>query len=180
MILPASPEEGKLLKKKYVVFEFDGSIAELKGFELKRRGELQIVKSFQEEVFNSFLDGDSLQSCYDSVGAIANSWLDVLDSEGRDMDDDELLEMISEKKTISKTLEEYEDRKATSLTTARRLADFLGEATVKDKGLSCNLILSKYPLGTPVTERAVPVDILHTRYAIPSSRPHPYSLVLVP
>ena len=38
MVLPASPEEGKLLKKKYAVFNFDGSIAELKGFELKRRG----------------------------------------------------------------------------------------------------------------------------------------------
>ena len=38
MVLPASPEEGKLLKKKYAVFNFDGSIAELIGFELKRRG----------------------------------------------------------------------------------------------------------------------------------------------
>ena len=43
MILPASPEEGKLLKKKYVVFNFDNTIAELKGFELKRRGELELV-----------------------------------------------------------------------------------------------------------------------------------------
>lgn len=50
MILPASPEEGKLLKKKYVVFNFDGSTAELKGFELKRRGELEIIKIFQSQV----------------------------------------------------------------------------------------------------------------------------------
>jgi DNA polymerase epsilon subunit 1 len=33
MVLPASPEEGKLLKKKYVVFNFNGTIAELKGFD---------------------------------------------------------------------------------------------------------------------------------------------------
>jgi DNA polymerase epsilon subunit 1 len=52
MVLPASPEEGRLLKKKYVVFNFDGTIAELKGFELKRRGELQLVKSFQSQVRN--------------------------------------------------------------------------------------------------------------------------------
>ena len=32
MVLPASPEKDKLLKKKYVVFNFDGTIAELKGF----------------------------------------------------------------------------------------------------------------------------------------------------
>ena len=50
MVLPASPDEGRLLKKKYVVFNFDGTIAELKGFELKRRGELQLVKSFQSQV----------------------------------------------------------------------------------------------------------------------------------
>jgi len=32
MILPASKEEGKKLKKRYAVFNFDGSLAELKGF----------------------------------------------------------------------------------------------------------------------------------------------------
>ena len=30
MILPASKEEGKLIKKLYAVFNFDGSLAELK------------------------------------------------------------------------------------------------------------------------------------------------------
>lgn len=40
MVIPASREEGKLLKKKYAIYNHDGSIAEIKGFELKRRGEL--------------------------------------------------------------------------------------------------------------------------------------------
>jgi DNA polymerase epsilon subunit 1 len=159
MVLPASPEEGKLLKKKYVVFNFDGTIAELKGFELKRRGELEIVKAFQSQVFNQFLCGSSLVECYNAVGSIANRWLDVLDSCGCAMDDEELLQLISEKKTISKTLEDYGDRKATSLTSATRLADFLGAEMVKDRGLNCNLIISKYPLDAPVAERAIPVAI---------------------
>jgi DNA polymerase epsilon subunit 1 len=30
MILPAAKEEGKRLKKRYAVFNFDGSLAELK------------------------------------------------------------------------------------------------------------------------------------------------------
>ena len=47
MILPASTEEGKLLKKRYAVYELDGSLAELKGFEIKRRGELKLIKVFQ-------------------------------------------------------------------------------------------------------------------------------------
>lgn len=37
MILPASKEEGKLIKKRYAVFNDDGSLAELKGFEIKAR-----------------------------------------------------------------------------------------------------------------------------------------------
>ena len=36
MILPAAKEEGKKLKKRYAVFNFDGSLAELKGFEVDR------------------------------------------------------------------------------------------------------------------------------------------------
>ena len=43
MILPASKEEGKKLKKRYAVFNFDGSLAELKGFEVKRRYRHKIV-----------------------------------------------------------------------------------------------------------------------------------------
>ena len=45
MILPASKEEGKLIKKRYAVFNEDGTLAELKGFELKRRGELKLIKA---------------------------------------------------------------------------------------------------------------------------------------
>jgi DNA polymerase epsilon subunit 1 len=89
----------------------------------------------------------------------ANQWLDVLDERGTSMDDTELLELISERKTISKTVEEYEGRKSTSLTTAARLADFLGADMVRDKGLNCNLIISRLPAGAPVTERAIPVAI---------------------
>lgn len=80
MILPASTEEGKLLKKRYAVFNDDGSLAELKGFELKRRGELEIIKAFQGQVFEEFLKGDSLATCYDAVADVANHWLDMLDT----------------------------------------------------------------------------------------------------
>ena len=43
MILPASQEEGKSIKKRYAVFEEDGSLAELKGFELKLVEELNFL-----------------------------------------------------------------------------------------------------------------------------------------
>lgn len=41
---------GKKLKKRYAVFRDDGTLAELKGFEIKRRGELKVIKNFQGEV----------------------------------------------------------------------------------------------------------------------------------
>uniref|UniRef100_A0A3P9H1U2 DNA polymerase epsilon catalytic subunit n=1 Tax=Oryzias latipes TaxID=8090 RepID=A0A3P9H1U2_ORYLA len=78
MILPASKEEGKKLKKRYAVFNEDGSLAELKGFEIKRRGELQLIKIFQSSVFEAFLKGTTLEEVYTSVAKVADYWLDVL------------------------------------------------------------------------------------------------------
>jgi DNA polymerase epsilon subunit 1 len=43
------------------------------------------------------------------------------------MPDTELFELISENKSMSKTLAEYEGQKSTSISTARRLAEFLGD-----------------------------------------------------
>lgn len=159
MVLPTSKEEDKNLKKRYAVFNEDGSLAELKGFELKRRGELKLIKSFQSQLFKRFLGGDTLEQCYEEVGKVANHWLDILDNKGADLDMEELLELISENKSMSKSLEEYGNQKSTSITTARRLAEFLGAEMVKDKGLACKYIIADRPAGAPVTERAIPVAI---------------------
>lgn len=56
MIIPASKEEGILIKKRYAVFNDDGTLAELKGFEIKRRGELKLIKVFQVRVLLNKLD----------------------------------------------------------------------------------------------------------------------------
>ena len=60
---------------------------------------------------------------------------------------------------MAKTLEEYGAQKSTAITTAKRLAEFLGEQMIKDKGLNCKYIISSRPRNAPVTERAVPVAI---------------------
>ncbi|XP_075222044.1 DNA polymerase epsilon catalytic subunit 1 [Lycorma delicatula] len=159
MVLPASKEEGKRLKKRYAVFNFDGSLAELKGFEVKRRGELQLIKIFQSSVFEAFLKGDTLEKCYGAVAKIADYWLDVLFSRAVDMPDSELFELISENRSMSRKLEDYGSQKSTSISTAKRLAEFLGDQMVKDAGLSCKFIISRKPEGSPVTERAVPLAI---------------------
>ena len=48
------------------------------GFEVKRRGELQLIKIFQSSVFEAFLKGKTLEECYGAVSKIADYWLDVL------------------------------------------------------------------------------------------------------
>lgn len=169
MILPSSKEEDKLLKKRYAVFEHDGSLAELKGFEVKRRGELQLIKDFQKQIFEKFLLGDTLVECYAAVAKVANQWLDVLYSKGSTLHDEELIDLIAENKSMSRTLQEYGDLKSTAITTAKRLAEFLGAQMVKDKGLACKFIVSAKPFGAPVTERAVPVAIFN---AEPSIKKH--------
>lgn len=63
---------------RYAVFNFDGSLAELKGFEVKRRGELAIIKHFQTSVFKAFLKGSTLQEIYENVAKEADYWMDIL------------------------------------------------------------------------------------------------------
>ncbi|ANB11162.1 DNA polymerase epsilon catalytic subunit [Sugiyamaella lignohabitans] len=168
MILPTSKEEDKNLKKRYAVFNPDGSLAELKGFEVKRRGELRLIKAFQSQVFSVFLKGTTLTECYAEVGKVANSWLDILDSKGKTLEEDDLIDLISENRSMSKTLQEYEGMKSTSICTARRLAEFLGSQMVKDKGLACKYIISKKPLGAAITDRAVPVAIFSAETSVKS------------
>ncbi|TFK50458.1 DUF1744-domain-containing protein [Heliocybe sulcata] len=166
MILPSSKEEDKLLKKRYAVFNDDGSLAELKGFEVKRRGELQLIKIFQSQIFEKFLLGTTTEECYAAVAAVADRWLDVLFSKAENMPDEELFELIAENRSMSKTLAEYGGQKSTSISTAKRLAEFLGDQMVKDKGLACKFIISARPMDAPVTERAIPVAIFSAEESV--------------
>ena len=148
------------------MFSEKGQLKELKGFEIKRRGELKLIKIFQEQVFSKFLDGRTLQECYESVGSAANHWLDVCENQGQDLEDEDVFELISENKNMSEALAEYGDRKSTSIQTARRLGEFLGDEMVRDKGLNCKFIITLKPLGAPTSERAVPVAIFAAEPAI--------------
>lgn len=166
MVLPTSKEEDKNLKKRYAVFNDDGTLAELKGFEVKRRGELKLIKTFQKQIFKHFLEGTTLQETYSAVAKVANRWLDVLHSKGVTLSDEELIDLICENRSMTKTLADYGTQKSTSITTARRLGDFLGEQMTKDKGLNCKYIICAKPKHAPVTERAVPVAIFSAETSV--------------
>ncbi|KAM7543304.1 hypothetical protein Aperf_G00000018284 [Anoplocephala perfoliata] len=166
MVLPAAREEGKRLKKRYAVFNFDGSLAELKGFEVKRNGELQLIKIFQSSVFEAFLQGTNLTEVYAAVAKVADHWLDVLHAKGAGMPDSELFDLISENRSMSRRLEDYGSHKSTSISTAKRLAEFLGDAVVREAGLSCRFIIARQPEQAPVTERAIPLAIFQVEPSV--------------
>jgi DNA polymerase epsilon subunit 1 len=158
------------------VYELDGSIAELKGFEIKRRGELKLIKVFQTEVFGDgskpspFLDGSDLDSCYAAVATVADRWVDVIESRGIALEDDELLELVSAQKSMSKSLEDYGAQKSTAITVARRLAEFLGDEMVKDAGLTCKYIIASKVRPRRFFRRSHRRSHAH-RYARKSSNP---------
>ncbi|CAE7695596.1 POL2 [Symbiodinium sp. CCMP2592] len=160
MILPASTEEDKMLKKRYAVYNFDGTLAELKGFEVKRRGELRLIQVFQTEVFPEFLKGESKEEVWKIVGAMANRWLDVIESRGSTMTNDEVIHFFSENKTMSKSVEQAGSYKSVQATTVRRLAEFLGvPSMLQAEGISAHMLIANKPVNASCTERAIPVKI---------------------
>ena len=159
MIIPTSQDEDRMLKKRYAVFDDDGEMTELKGFELKRRGELKMIKLFQTSVFKSFLRGTDLVSCYTAVAETADFWLNVLDTQGEDLTDEEIVDFFSENKSMSKSIEEYGERKSVAISTAQRLAELLGRDVIREKGISCRLLIAKKPVGAPIASRAIPATI---------------------
>ncbi|KAI3381274.1 hypothetical protein SNEBB_003666 [Seison nebaliae] len=162
MMLPAATEEGKSLKKRYAVFNMDGTIAELKGFELKRNGELQLVKDFQSKVFPSFLHGTTLNECYENVALIAGEYLRIIENEGNHITDEEIFHYLAERRSMSKSLGEYGEQKSTSITTAKRLIELLGNEIGKEKGLCCQFIISHSPIDANTSERAIPLAVFQT------------------
>ena len=89
--------------------------------------------------------GSALKECHGEVARVADHWIDVLFSKAAHMPNDELFDL---------KLEDYGDQKSTSISTAKRLTEFLGGEMVKDAGLACRFVISKYPAWAPVTERA--------------------------
>jgi DNA polymerase epsilon subunit 1 len=159
MVLPASKEKGKSIKKRYAVFHLDGKLAELKGFEMKRRGELKLIKSFQATVFSYFLHGENLTEVYSAVGEIAQRFLSYLTSRGESMTDEEILDLLTESSNMSRGLASYAGARTCQVTTAKRLAEFLGPQIAQTKGLKCAYVIARRPYNTTVTDRALPITI---------------------
>ena len=111
-----------------------------------------------------------LQGCFEALTLVADYWLDVLYRKDANMPDTKLFELMSENKSMSKALSEYEGQKSTSISTAKRLAEFLGDQMVKDAGITCRFIISKKPDGARVTERVIPLGFRNVSVANSAKR----------
>ena len=92
--------------RRYVVYHHDNSISELKGFEVKRRGELQMIQNFQRELFRAYTDGHTKQQAFEAAAATAKRWIILIRTKAKAICcDDELLELIVAKKVLKKPVE---------------------------------------------------------------------------
>ncbi|SBT37586.1 DNA polymerase epsilon, catalytic subunit a, putative [Plasmodium ovale wallikeri] len=164
MFLPASEKSDDLLKKRYVVFNDKYKISELKGFEIKRRGELRIIQKFQSEIFNHFLKGKTKEESYYYASLTANKWKNLIDTKAIDIDnDDELFDLILAKKVLNKSVKEQPNAKSFGITTAKRLSELLSNASyVEDNNVSTQFIVASKPVGSDITFRAIPIQIFKT------------------
>ena len=129
MILPASTEEGKLIKKRYAVFELRRHARRAQGLRDQAARRAQAHQDVPDGGVREVPEGDTLEGVYASVGAVANKWLDMLETKGRDLTDEDLVEYISEATTMSKSLEEYGDRKSCATTCAKNASARSSAAT---------------------------------------------------
>jgi len=103
---------------------------------------------------------------FSAAGIISTLLSQIVIFQAANMPDSELFDLICENRSMSRKLEDYEGQKSTSISTAKRLSEFLGDQMVKDKGLSCRFIISRKPEGSPVTERAIPLAIFQTEDSV--------------
>lgn len=151
MFLSAAKEENKKVKKRYCVYDENKKITELKGFELKRRGELKLIKALQERVFPRFLDGKSVSEAYGAVGRIAGHFLEIIRRKGAGYDEELLLDLLTESSTMKNSLESAPGLKNAASTTAKRLSESIDAYFAKVSGLNCTFVIARFPLHTEVS-----------------------------
>ena len=97
------------------------------------------------------MKGKSLKECYDHCAETARKYLNIIIKKGANLDTDQIIGFFQESKNLSRDLEDYGTSKGLAITSARRLADFLGPDVIKGKGICCHFVISATPQDASVT-----------------------------
>ena len=146
----------------------DGGISELKGFELKRRGELEFIREFQRELFPVFIRGSKKQEAYALAAAVGERYRHMLQSKGAALrSESDLQRLLVARKVLGKSVACQALAKSMSITTAKRLAELLNNNTyLTEAPVSTQYLVVALPRGTEKTGRAIPVQLLQAQDSV--------------
>ncbi|KAF9765064.1 DNA polymerase epsilon catalytic subunit A [Nosema granulosis] len=158
MFIPAALEGDRQFKKRYIILNDDDSFAEIKGFEIVRNGELPIIKRLQEELIENYGFGSTLENCYRNLAEVASKWLNIIYTHGKGCEDEYILELLTESKTLSKEIMENEVKYTPITKAATRMAEILGKHIMISK-LKVDYVVSKYPDTELLSDRVIPTIV---------------------
>ncbi|WUR04096.1 DNA polymerase epsilon catalytic subunit [Vairimorpha necatrix] len=151
MIIPFGLDKSK---KKYLIINFDDSMGENK-LDLKEYNNLEILKRIQDELFEEYTQGNTLQDCYDKLASVCRYWLKLLESKCQALSDDEILEMFSETKEV-----ENNSKLTKKLAEFKNIEDFKYFEDVVVK-----YFVSVFPTNEPLSNRRIPSLIYKSKEA---------------
>lgn len=145
------------------MYAADGSIAELKGFEVKRRGELEFIRTLQREIFPTLVQGSSKREAYALAAQVGQRFRHLLKSRAAALSCAEDVErLVVTRKVLAKSVQSQGAAKSMAITTARRLAELLKDPShLTDAPLATHFVVLEKPVGTERTARAVPIQLFH-------------------
>ena len=74
---------------------------------MKRRGELKIIKMFQQSIFQQYVKGTTLKECYQACAEVAMEHFNFLNNRGKGCTVEHILERLEESKNLSKDYKQY-------------------------------------------------------------------------
>lgn len=162
MYLPGS-NDNSAVKKKYVVFNHNHAIQEIKGLEVIRRGEWSLLKKFQEDFFKALSTStkDSILDFYEDLKMkVVSKYDEVFLTLGANLSEQELLDQFEQTKVASKSVSDYKSVSAVC-TAILRWSDLnSNEEFGSNPGTQCGFIISKYPENVcQISKRAIPTAV---------------------
>lgn len=161
MYIPASSNESSA-KKKYAVFDARYAPCKVTGMEVKRRGEWEMLCSFQRRFLDGIckVSGSQPEDYYDCLKkAVVDDFDSLMMTRGVGLDERSLLQLMQTTKTAKRPVSEYATSQAVT-TAIRRWAEMNNNPQFGNSpGTSCTFVVVKYPKNAGVSKRTVPISV---------------------